>query len=48
MKSVVASSVAGQAKAVTSVLNIVSMTPYFIIDNAMHAAIHRNLKIINK
>ncbi|CBI29348.3 unnamed protein product, partial [Vitis vinifera] len=35
MKSVAASSVAGQAKAVTSVLNIVSMAPYFIIDTAM-------------
>ena len=48
MKSVAASSVAGQAKAVTSVLNTVNMAPYFIIDSAMPAAIHRNLKITNK
>ncbi|CBI21674.3 unnamed protein product, partial [Vitis vinifera] len=34
MKSVAASSVADQAKAVTSVLNTVNMAPYFIIDIA--------------
>ena len=48
MKSVAASSVVGQAKAVTSMLNTVSMAPYFIINSAMHAAIQRNLKITNK
>lgn len=45
MKSVAASKVAGQAKAVTSVLNTVIMAPCFIIDIAMPAAIHENLNI---
>ena len=48
MKLIAASSVVGQAKAVTSVLNTVIMAPYFIIDSAMPATIQRNLKITNK
>lgn len=48
MRSVAASNVAGQAKAVTSVLNTVIMAPCFIIDNAMPAVIHGNLRITNK
>ena len=47
MKSVTTSSVADQAKVVTSVLNTVSMAPCFIIDSAMPATNHGNMKITN-